>query len=321
MAQKETIVGVIGDKAQAIYGFQGTAVSDFELFSFAGQQEFVIEDNRRSTNKIVDVLNYLRDDISQNPLRGEPGEKPIIFVGTRDQAFAQAQAICGVEMLITLSRDNVTVNAMKRLYNVTIPTVNLLDKLYEKDNADRVKIIVRTIKSVELAFEKNFKEAIKQMEKSYSHINDKGLRRKTAFHQLSMLLSKRSTFTHQPLFNFYELVKANISTGMPTLTRGGARDFYDNHSYQQLAVFVDTDNEVLECKTIHKAKGDEFENVLVTLTGVQDTSYLTSPNLSIEEQRVRYVAISRARQRLFINVPALGASEEQHLSGLFDIKR
>jgi DNA helicase-2/ATP-dependent DNA helicase PcrA len=234
LAQRETIVGVIGDKAQAIYGFQGAAVDDFEQFSLPGQQEFVIEDNRRSTDKIVDVLNHLREDISQNPLRAEPGEKPIIFVGAKEQAFAQAQAICGTEILVTLSRDNVTVNAMKRLYNVTIPTVNLLDKLYDKDNADRVKVIVRSIRAVALGVEKNFKEAIKEMEKNFSHIADKGQRRKTAFTQLSMLLSSRNSFEHEPLFKFYELVKASISPGMPTLSRGAIKEFYDQHSYQHV---------------------------------------------------------------------------------------
>jgi DNA helicase-2/ATP-dependent DNA helicase PcrA len=321
IAQKETIVGVIGDKAQAIYSFQGAVPNDFDAFSLPGLQEYLIADNRRSTNRIVDVLNHLRSDISQNPIRNVPGVKPVLFVGTRESAFAHARSNCGTESLISLSRDNITVNAMKRLYNTSIPTVNLLDKLFDKDNPERVKAVVRCIKAVELAIEKRFREAIKEMEKNNGTIADRSLRKKTSFHQLSLLLSKYEDYKNEPLLNFYELVKANINGSIPSLTRGAIKDFYVAHTYMQIALFIDTKDEASDCKTIHKAKGDEFDNVFVTMVAAQETGYLVSPNLGAEEQRIRYVAISRAKERLFINVPILEASQEQSLRALFEIKR
>lgn len=321
IAQKETIVGVIGDKAQAIYSFQGAVPNDFDAFSLPGLQEYLIADNRRSTNRIVDVLNHLRSDITQNPIRNVPGVKPVLFVGTRESAFAHARSNCGTESLISLSRDNITVNAMKRLYNTSIPTVNLLEKLFDKDNPERVKAVVRCIKAVELAIEKRFREAIKEMEKNNGTIADRSLRKKTSFHQLSLLLSKYEDYKNEPLLNFYELVKANINGSIPSLTRGAIKDFYVAHTYMQIALFIDTKDEASDCKTIHKAKGDEFNNVFVTMVAAQETGYLVSPNLGVEEQRIRYVAISRAKERLFINVPILEASQEQSLRALFEIKR
>jgi len=321
ISQKETVIGVIGDKAQAIYSFQGAAPNDFDIFSLNGLQEYIIADNRRTTNKIIDVLNHLRTDISQNPIRNVQGAKPIIFVGTKEAAFSYAQSICGDELLVSLSRDNITVNAMKRLYDTAIPQANLLELLFEKDNPERVKVVVRCIEAVELAIERRFKEAIKEMEKNNSSIVDKLLRRKTSFHQLSLLLSKFEEYKNEPLFNFYELVKANVNNSIPSLTRGAIKEFYSKNSYAEVALFVRSKNDISDCKTIHKAKGDEFDNVFVTMLTTKEVGYLIYPNLDVEEQRIRYVALSRARERLFINVPSLDIAQEQSLSGLFEIQR
>jgi len=66
-------------------------------------------------------------------------------------------------------------------------------------------------------------------------------------------------------------------------------------------------------RTIHKAKGDEFDNVLVIIKDKnnlefneeKNLSFLLTPDLEKEEQRVYYVALSRAKERLFVNIPAL----------------
>ncbi|MQP29815.1 AAA family ATPase [Sphingobacterium faecium] len=321
IAQKETIVGIIGDKAQAIYGFQGAASNDFDLFSLPGQQEYVIEDNRRSTNLIIGLLNHLRKDITQNPIRNVPGSKPVLFVGTKELAFSYAQSVCGSESLISLSRDNIMVNSMKRLYNTAIPTENLLDTLITKDNSERVKVVVGCIKAVVLGLNKKFKEAINEMQKINKTVTDKSIKRKISFHQLSLLLSKYESYKDDVLFAFYELVKTEINTSIPSLTRGAIKVFYESHTFSQIALFVDIKDEVSNCKTIHKAKGDEFDNVFVTMVATSDVGYLISPNLSVEEQRVRYVALSRAKDRLFINVPNLSTSQEEDLKSLFDICR
>jgi len=321
IAQKESIVGVIGDKAQAIYSFQGAAPNDFDAFYLHGMQEYIIADNRRSTNLIVDVLNHLRSDISQTPIRNVQGTKPVLFIGPKEDAYAYAQEICGDELLISLSRDNFTVNAMKRLNNTAIPSENLLETLFEKDNSERVKVVVRCIKAVELAVEKRFKEAIKEMEKNNGLINDKSLRRKTSFHQLSFLLSKFEGYKNQPLYNFYELLKTNVDKSIQSFTKGARKDFYTNYTYAQIALFIPTNNDVSDFKTIHKAKGDEFDNVFVTMLASQEIGYLLSPNLNAEEQRIRYVALSRAKERLFINVPDLTVAQERVLSGLFTVQR
>jgi len=72
---------------------------------------------------------------------------------------------------------------------------------------------------------------------------------------------------------------------------------------------------------IHKAKGDEFDNVLLVLREEKDINFLIEQNLlSNEEYRINYVAISRARNRLFISVPALSATNQISLNKNFDIE-
>ncbi|MFH1075753.1 MAG: 3'-5' exonuclease, partial [Pseudomonadota bacterium] len=75
----------------------------------------------------------------------------------------------------------------------------------------------------------------------------------------------------------------------------------------------------------HKAKGDEFGNVLLILREEDDLAFLLNPDLTAttkkaEEQRINYVAVSRAKKRLFVSVPSLQASKQTILSGKFQIE-
>lgn len=60
-------------------------------------------------------------------------------------------------------------------------------------------------------------------------------------------------------------------------------------------------------RTIHKANGDEFDNVMVCLGDEKALEFLFKPNLSENEShRVYYVAASRAKERLFFfSTPSL----------------
>lgn len=98
-------------------------------------------------------------------------------------------------------------------------------------------------------------------------------------------------------------------------------DFYNAYTYEQLAVCVKIVEDNSSNRTIHKAKGDEFENVLVILRKADHLSFLLSPNLAAEQQRVFYVAVSRGKDRLFINVPDLDAAQEAKLASIIAIQR
>ena len=73
----------------------------------------------------------------------------------------------------------------------------------------------------------------------------------------------------------------------------------------------------------HKAKGDEFENVLVVFTEEKALNMIINPNLKDNESdRVYYVAMSRARERLFLTAPSISQQMENTLRRLpIDIKK
>lgn len=318
LAANETTVGVIGDNAQSIFSFQGASPADFTGFTLPGQNNFEINDNRRSTNLIVDVLNSVRTDIRQNPSRAIVGDRPAILVGARQNAFAHVKTQCGDQTIISLSRDNVIARSMIKEYNTAIPSSNLLSDLFEKDSSKRANSIVRCMKAVDLGLQNRFKEAIREMERVVDEPS-KVIRRKKAFQNLSILLSKYDTFKNAHLYDFYTLVKTHIDSKLIRLASGGIKTFYESVTFAQVALFIGTNVENPESRTIHAAKGDEFDNVLVVFTKDKEMSCLTAPDLSQEEHRVRYVAFSRAKSRLFISIAALDQAAMQKLSPLFQI--
>ena len=80
------------------------------------------------------------------------------------------------------------------------------------------------------------------------------------------------------------------------------KEFYLTHKYVELALGVAVGDSISPHKTIHKAKGDEFKNVLVIMDS-KDLDLFVTPMLETKSShRVYYVGLSRARERLFINV-------------------
>ena len=107
LGKKSTTIGVVGDVAQSIYGFQGARPSQFSKFTMPGAKEtknYFIEGNRRSTNNIVNLCNYLRsaDVLEQTSIKEykdiEEEQKsesiPIHFIcGNSQEAMEQIKSI------------------------------------------------------------------------------------------------------------------------------------------------------------------------------------------------------------------------------------
>lgn len=327
IGREETIVGVIGDYAQSIYDFQGADPIQFSSFTLPNLVDYQIADNRRSTNQIIDLLNTIRSkDIQQNKFRNKEGERPTIIVGEMDTALHKAKQLCKNEEVYSLSRDNITANAMKKDMNKNIPSDDLLKILYDTDsNRERGRLILACIKASELAYEKRFKESIKEMERVFKNENDRDKRKKEALKYIYLLLEKYDNYKHKTLYEFYLMVREEIDLDISIISnKGKIREFYENHTYQQLAICVKIAEDTCLHRTVHKAKGDEFDNVLLVLKSKKeaevDLSFLLKPNLEKnQEHRIIYVAMSRAKERLFISLPSLSEPNRNRLSNLFSI--
>ena len=325
IGEKETIVGIIGDEAQSIYGFQGAEPKQFHSFDLPNITDYVISDNRRSTNQIIDVLNSVRADITQNKYRDEDGEKPIIIVGEMISALRRAKELSNAEPVYSLSRHNITSNAMKKEVGGCTLDDKLIEELSAKDkpsssNNYRSKVVIACLKATEFTRERKFKDAIKELERIFKDKNDKDKGKKEALRHMCLLMKKYDEFKDKSLMDFYTIVKSGIKPDISKLASGAAKTFYEGHSYQQLALCVKITEDLSNHKTIHKAKGDEFNNVLVILRDESDFEFLMNSNLTDkEEQRICYVAISRAIERLFINTPSLPKGDLSELEGMFEI--
>lgn len=71
ICEKISKITVIGDVAQSIYSFQGARPTQFKNFSMSEIIEYKINGNRRSTNNIVQLCNYIRrnDNLEQKSIK------------------------------------------------------------------------------------------------------------------------------------------------------------------------------------------------------------------------------------------------------------
>jgi len=321
LGQSETIVGIIGDKAQSIYSFQGATPDQFGEFSLSTNiKDYIMIDNRRSTNQIITVLNHVRSDFIQSGCRNVDGDVPVIMIGERNRAYDKAKELSNGEDVYSLSRRNITSNAMKKEFEDEDLNQKLIDELMESDgNAYRYNMIISCIKSIELAKYGKYKDAIKELEYLF-HRDNKADTRRLILDHLTLLLNNYGRFENGSLMLFYEFVKNNVSNSLSGFRAGKAKTFYENHLYKELAICTNIVDDRSNHKTIHKAKGDEFNNVIVILTDESDLNFLLDPNLeSKEEQRIYYVAISRAKEKLFINVPSLSKINKERLKTFLKI--
>jgi len=330
IGQSETVVGIIGDIAQSIYSFQGADPVKFTSFNLPAMVDYQMAENRRSTNEIIQVLNGIRSDIQQISYNDETGVQPTIIVGDMTGSLRWSKEQCGGEKICSLSRDNITSNAMKRKISGVSLNDKLFEELQEKDkpsssNKYRSKVVVACIKATELSREGKFKDSIKELANFFKVKTDKARGKREALKHIRTLLKNHDEYKNGSLYEFYLFVKAYIKSDISDLRSGAAKTFYEGHTYQQLSLCVKIVEDTSLNKTIHKAKGDEFDNVLLILKKENDLEFLLNPDLTAttkeaEEQRINYVAASRAKKRLFVSVPSLQASKQTILSGRFQIE-
>ena len=311
--ERETVIGVIGDKAQSIYSFQGANPSLFDEFKVNPNNEFSIVENHRSSDEIVSFLNSLRSDIQQKMCVGKNGNKVCIIVGERVSAYHKACELCENECIESLSRDNLTSNAMKKNTGNTQIKIDI-HKEYEKTdkNHSRRRYVMEIIQATELAINGNFKEAIKHLE----HIFPK----QQTLKALAILLTQYSSYSDKTLLKFYEQVKPLSIDKLSDITKGEVKKFYEQNTYQNIAICTNISEDTSEHITIHKSKGNQFKNVFVV--GYSDVKkFLLKPSLDNENHRIAYVAFSRAKDRLFIQFEntKISADEEKVLKSNFDM--
>lgn len=303
LGNEGVIVGVVGDKAQSIYDFLGATVQQFDSFTVPEMQEYEIRGNRRSTKQIIDLLNIVRTDFSQDWLNGSEGMMSELLVGDMLNCYQQSIEKSGTDEIQSLAFQNVLANSMRKKNGV-----REVEKILEIDfdsNAGRQMIIKTLIKAVEYTKMNDLRNAWHQLD----IINRD---RTITIVALRRLLDGYKDYKDGSLMDFYNFLVNDLQLKITKITGKAIKDFYVNHTYADAVLGVKYGDSNDKHKTIHKSKGEEFDNVFVILEKEEDLEFLLSPNLDGNNvHRVYYVAASRAIKRLFICVPTL--SEENYI--------
>ncbi|WP_434305392.1 UvrD-helicase domain-containing protein [Clostridium botulinum] len=313
----ESNIGVIGDKAQAIYGFQGADVHQFTNFQIEPLNLHTIIENHRSSNQIIKFLNSIRKDIEQDSCENVDDINVTLIIGDRNLAYSKAKQMCNNEVLVSLSRDNVTSNAMKVVVEDNNLDKKFLENYSEYDsNNDRRNHISSFIQAVELAENSRYKEAIKKIEWIYGK---KSNSQKQALSNLAILLKKYDEYSNGTLMDFYNILCNSLNFSLSKFKGGSIKEFYENTLYRKMAICVNIIEDTSNHITIHKSKGAEYGNVFVV--GNQDmlNLLLKSDLENNEEHRVFYVAVSRAKKKLFIQLENLKDIDEKKLTDKYVI--
>lgn len=310
MGKRGAIVGVVGDKAQSIYEFIGASAEQFDRFSVDGMKEYEIHGNRRSTKEIIDLLNAIRIDFKQDHLNGEHGIKPVLLVGERLCCYQKCLEICGNDDVQSLAFPNIIANSM-RTKNGSTTERKILEEDFDH-NQERSIIIKSLIKALEFARMNDLKSAWHELD-----IIDQD--RTVTISLLRKMLNSYSKLFEGTLYDFYVFVKneLGIFDRLPKLVKGDIKAFYENTPYKDVCLSVKGADSDTKHKTIHKSKGEEFNNVFVVLGAEKDLSFITKPDLANNNtHRVYYVGVSRAIKSLFINVPSISEETLSQLAGI-----
>ncbi len=316
------ITGVIGDPAQSIYEFQGANYNQINNFTLPNIQHYTFNENRRSSNEIIDVLKSIRTDIEQINYRNISINKPIIYVGDMIIALETIKKEFNEMEIQTLSRNNFTSNILKANVDGSELDQKALENLLNTDsNRARKYIMYFSIKAIAYAHENKFKDAFKILEKCFSNEYDKMEKKRKSLVYLSKLLNDFNSYEDSSLIEFSEYIRDNFDFQLPKVSSGKVKTFYENHSLTQMLICVSIPEDLSLHKTIHKAKGDEFQNVLLVLKKPEDINFLITPNIQgNEEHRIYYVAVSRAKNNLAISIPSLTEENKNKLSNYFHIE-
>lgn len=320
VASAGSIVGVIGDPAQSIYKFQGASRQDFIDFSISNMKDYQINGNRRSTRKIVGLLNNMRrDKIRQECVRDVEGVPPVLLVGDRLHA---TEYVRGMHYEPTvLARNNDVVGQVRGSRDGSLGDLWLKSRAHDGDG-DRQRAIHLTIAALDLMFSGNYQDARTMVSKLFRKDSD-GKRispevRRASSITLLQKLAEQYEANPKMLITDYnnwlvDMMKNRFGTSVSATIKKGTykTKFSDLHTCEELFQCLRSEDEQSGVRTIHKAKSAEFPTVLVVIENEKELKHIVNPEIGAAEDdsRIYYVALSRARDQLYLTVPGIAEKE------------
>lgn len=326
ITEQHTKVGIVGDVAQSIYKFTGAKRADFIDFKRNEISEFKLNHNHRSTKRIIDFLNQLRPDINQEYGQGQSdGISVKVLVGTIQDAKVWCERNFPDSPFYILTRKNKTVSEINN--QIGVANTNLLKDLYSNDtNPQRVRFVHSLLMSFKFHEKGDLKNALNEIYKSLRRVSGTSVL-KLSLRRLAIRIIDSLQIDanrNKTIADFYLELRTDVLAEYgfnigSNLSRGNAKTFYENHSLNEILPYVKVDTKSDDkVRTIHSAKGTEFENTLVHFEDINDfRNYILDGKNhidSIEDDcRIYYVGCSRAMNRLFINIPEINQDDKDRL--------
>jgi DNA helicase II / ATP-dependent DNA helicase PcrA len=336
LAEAGSTVVVIGDPEQAIFQFAGAAPEHFQTFNLPELDKFEITSNRRSTQAIISLLNHMRaDGLMQECHSAVEGNHVQLLVGPVMAAAEHASSISGSATPLMLARNQRIVDEL--IAGGEFAKDDVWSELEEIDST-RCRLLKSVCVAIVLARTRRFETSIAALLHGIRH-NDGSLkdpfrakqkimytsldRQAMAVTILETLLGKRESLDASTVRETYDDISEVLSkhfSGLSLSKIMNGKKFAtmaDRLTMKRMtdSVPIEDTDEVRNIRTIHRAKGKEEECVLVCLhspQGEKRLRHLTNPKTpSDEEQRLTYVAASRARNLLLFAVPELSSAEEE----------
>ena len=326
ITEQNTKVGIVGDVAQSIYKFAGAKRSDFIDFKQGEISEFKLNHNHRSTKRIIDFLNLLRPDINQEYVQGQSDGVSIkVLVGKIQDAKVWYEGNFPDSTLYILTRKNTTVSEINN--QIGVANTNLLNDLYSNDtNPQRVRLIHSLLMSFKFHRKGDLKNALNEIYRSLRRASGTSVLklrlRRLAIKIINSLQS--DTNRTKTIAEFYLELRTEVLAEYgfnigSNLSQGNAKTFYENHSLNEILPYVKVDTKSDDLvRTIHSAKGTEFENTLVHFETINEfRNYIFNGQNHIDDIeddcRIYYVGCSRAMNRLLINIPEINQDDKDKL--------
>jgi len=335
LAEKSKNITVVGDFSQSIYSWRGADITNLKKFEndFKGTRTFYLEENYRSTQKILDFAFSVISKNSTHPILhlftdNKPGEEVAFYQANNEQAEAvyiaeeitrlnNGSKVVEPPTFAILYRTNAQSRVLEEVFlHYGIPYILVGGtRFYErkeiKDVLAYLKLLINPNESVSLErIKKLGKNRFEKFKKLYEEIKDRLETYSTdeiiekLFKNVDYLklYDVEDTDDFSRLENIKEL--KSVALSFPKLM-----DFleqvalveseYSQHEKQT----KDNNNSQLVLMTLHQAKGLEFDHVFIV--GVEEGLLPHSRSIDDqfqleEERRLFYVGITRAKKTLYI---------------------
>ena len=321
LAAAGTVVGVIGDADQSIYGFLDAHPEHFRTFALPDYLNVTIRHNRRSTRRIITMLDHIRSDgLRQDCYRDIDGAPVAVYLGDIDRTLEAIRAALPSDAeLHVLTRKNKDAH---RVRSALTPGVTEPWEAFRETDHERARFMERVIAAGELARRGHFGIALRDLvriagrkgrvrkplkcDRDIGEVHRRGL----AVAIMQEILTQYAAISDGTLLEAYVRCAACITDTYPEVTltaakAGKFKTFAESTPYAQLSRSVRLQEEIRHVRTIHQAKGSEADNIAVYLEDADRVRHITHPTTATadDEKRITYVGLSRARDRLFLCVP------------------